>query len=161
MALLSLTKSFGLENMFYMVQVGEEDKDWWQVRLVSNHFTVVATAGYERALECLYNIVLRYKTATRLRHVLNNMSYPVSKRDSEQYRIDYAQSIEYADDVEKTIKKAMDFLNNKHNHKKLNKAFKPINKKPLVDDNKGRSLKLNKRPMTSPRKRLSLKTTIH
>ena len=104
--LLPRDKASGLDDVFYLTPTSEKE-DFWQVRVKATHFVMVATGSKQRALECLYKIVQVYKTMNRLNNAINDASYPMSKVDVEKAYRQLAESIEYKEEVESTVKKAM------------------------------------------------------
>lgn len=104
MAKLRLNRATGLEDTFYICEV---TPNFWNVRVKYNHYTLIATVGYEHSLECLYKIVQKNRTIERLRHNLDGMFYPMNPKDVEKYNRQLKESVEYKSDVERVVAKAM------------------------------------------------------
>lgn len=135
MAILNLDKSHGLDDRFYVVCQNKRD-DFWHVRLKDTHFVIVATVGYQGALDCLYKIVQRYKTWGRLQKALENINYPIHSQELAKAEKALRESIEYKEDVEETVKRAMFDYNNRNNieNKPKPKPLKALNKKPMIEN---------------------------
>jgi len=52
-----------MDNVFYVI---ETEENWFQVRLIHNHFVMSAVGSKKKALECVYTLVRRYKDKIKL-----------------------------------------------------------------------------------------------
>lgn len=105
------TKAHGLENVFYLVPVNSlsPENSMWQVRLIHNHYCVIAVSSKEKALECLYNMVQKYKTYDALEEASDNtLDYPMSPEEKERVVALYREcASDYKEEVNDTVKRAM------------------------------------------------------
>jgi hypothetical protein len=63
-------KDDSLVGMFYIIDCSRKDNpDFWQLRTRKEHFVLSATGGKDKILECLTNIVKKYK----YKHVINRL----------------------------------------------------------------------------------------
>ncbi len=74
-----------MDETFYLICTDEE-KDWWQLRLIDNHMVISCGQGKERMLECLEKIVRRYRTKHNLMKKLRNCDYATVGREQQKER---------------------------------------------------------------------------
>lgn len=153
-----------MENMFYIICVNKKE-DWWQLRLKGSHLVLSCTSTKEKILECLYNIVKRYKKAKNLRRAVSRMEmYNEGATNMQLYQEQYLKEGDlYLDEIEETVKRAEEEIRGELienspvvKNKKRISAIRPKNTKletkPL---HKEKREEVEKPPL--PKKRVGLK----
>lgn len=136
-------KNKGLDDVFYMIPIKSTPTGqyMWQVRLKHNHYTVIATTSKEHALECLAKMVKKYKNFKTLTKASNDtLYYPVSTATLSRAINELKDSLEYASEVEDTVKKALDSI-----------TVDPFKKKPVVRPNKPKKTLPSKKEVNTPK----------
>lgn len=95
-----------MQDTFYIVKHSDT---CWNLRIKESHFTMSTSSSKEGILDCLYRIILKYRTKKHLTHVLSNLTYttPLNK-DQMQRRVNEEKlSIEYREDVQEVVTRAL------------------------------------------------------
>lgn len=103
-------RSYGMENVFYIVCVNEKN-DFWNVITKDEHMVVIATSGYSHALDCLYKLVQNYKNYNKFKRALDKVEYKHIERDKQKINDNIRKSRAYEEDVLDTVQRAMGDVN--------------------------------------------------
>jgi hypothetical protein len=95
----------GLQGVFYIIDKSKNEKDqWWQLRLVSNHYVVSAVGSYDHILECLETVCRRYKTYKGLMKAFKHCEHFLSEEDKKKMDKEYASlGSVFSDEVEEIV----------------------------------------------------------
>lgn len=98
-------------NTFYIFNWGTESNPRWFVREKERHITMSAVESKERALECLGNIVKRYKNRKGLYQAINKMEIQhrwTTREYLQKCQGEYlAKGIEHDEDVRLVVSTAL------------------------------------------------------
>jgi hypothetical protein len=118
----------GLEKVFYIVNIGRAESDWWQLRIRDTHFVVSAVATKGDVLRCLRTICLRYKTLPRLQRALRGSEQKMGQVTLDKYRAEYKEQGMYNnEEVEGIVEQCRVLYEEKNINKK--KGIRLIEKK--------------------------------
>lgn len=147
-----------MEDMFYIIRKSEKG-DWWQLRLKDGHIVIACGIGKGYILQCLSNLVKRYKSTFNFRCAIQSMEkFPYSKEDMEVFKKQYKEQAHlYAKEVEETVNSAFKEVTSHKLKKKSSKVISP-KIKPLVKKTK-EEVAVTKEPEEKKRTLVSKKKT--
>ena len=136
-----------MQNLFYIIQCTSKNEliDWWQLRLQTTQDVISCGSTKEKILECLYNIVKKYKTEARFLKVLSKREYSkgVCKTEFEIRQKEFKRLGHlYIDEINEIIIKAeQDLLKEKATKSTLGSSIKIVKRnipkvevKPIVEE---------------------------
>ena len=153
-------KARGLENTFYIVDLSTPTNSWWQLRLIDTHQVISTNGTKEGILDSIYRITKRYKTRSRILTVMKATDYQINDITLVQRKEEYKTHQYLLEEVEETVKKAMESVNEVRPTPKplLGKVKKEIIKQETAEENKPLVLKkvTKHTPTTKPIRKLTL-----